>query len=166
MRYVYQPAVHWYDSHGQYEILQVAFLLINIRNDERTRGRKTGPRKPLPAQAPSKAEKFATAAALGFTRPCKARIAQRLEFCTVHPDSWHVPPIGQLRGGGGASVQPPCTGATGIGIGGSDRMRPAHVFLALIVRKPHYMSNGEKPYMTYSMTGGTGYVAQNVAFGG
>ena len=30
----------------------------------------------------------------------------------------------------------------------------------------HYMSNGEKPYMTYSMTGGTGYVAQNVAFGG
>ena len=30
----------------------------------------------------------------------------------------------------------------------------------------HYMSNGEKPYMTYSMTGGAGYVAQNVAFGG
>ena len=30
----------------------------------------------------------------------------------------------------------------------------------------HYLSNGEKPYMTYSMTGGTGYVAQNVAFGG
>ena len=30
----------------------------------------------------------------------------------------------------------------------------------------HYMSNGEKPYMTYSLTGGTGYVAQNVAFGG
>ena len=30
----------------------------------------------------------------------------------------------------------------------------------------HYMSNGEKPYMTYSMTGGVGYVAQNVAFGG
>ena len=30
----------------------------------------------------------------------------------------------------------------------------------------HYLSNGEKPYMTYSMTGGVGYVAQNVAFGG
>ena len=30
----------------------------------------------------------------------------------------------------------------------------------------HYMSNGEKPYMTYSMSGGVGYVAQNVAFGG
>ena len=30
----------------------------------------------------------------------------------------------------------------------------------------HYMSNGEKPYMTYSMTGGAGRVAQNVAFGG
>ena len=30
----------------------------------------------------------------------------------------------------------------------------------------HYMSNGEKPYMTYSMTGGAGYVAQNAAFVG
>lgn len=30
----------------------------------------------------------------------------------------------------------------------------------------HYMSNGEKPYMTYSMSGGVGHVAQNVAFNG
>lgn len=30
----------------------------------------------------------------------------------------------------------------------------------------HYMSNGEKPYMTHSMAGGAGYVAQNVAFSG
>lgn len=30
----------------------------------------------------------------------------------------------------------------------------------------HYMSSGEKPYMTYSMTGGAGYVAQNAAFVG
>ena len=34
------------------------------------------------------------------------------------------------------------------------------------LRISHYMSNGEKPYMTYSMAGGAGYVAQNVAFGG
>lgn len=27
----------------------------------------------------------------------------------------------------------------------------------------HWMSNGEKPYMTYTKTGGTGYVSQNVA---
>jgi uncharacterized protein YkwD len=30
----------------------------------------------------------------------------------------------------------------------------------------HWMTNGEKPYMTYTRYGGTGYVAQNVAFGG
>lgn len=30
----------------------------------------------------------------------------------------------------------------------------------------HYMSNGDKPYMTYSMTGGEGSVAQNAAFVG
>ncbi len=30
----------------------------------------------------------------------------------------------------------------------------------------HWMQNGEKPYMTYSRLGGTGYVSQNVGFSG
>lgn len=30
----------------------------------------------------------------------------------------------------------------------------------------HWMTNGEKPYMTYTRYDGTGYVGQNVAFGG